>query len=137
MEVAGSCLALAGATVSVSFTITKLINEVADLREHLRLVHTELESLESILFLIADNVHKVTSDGAMVSKSLSGRLDDVIRNCRAAVQQTSELVGRFSDGGFRKGVEWVAVGKRDLDKTREHLRSRRMDLDVCLNMLNM
>ncbi|KXJ86562.1 hypothetical protein Micbo1qcDRAFT_219150 [Microdochium bolleyi] len=136
MEVAGSCLALAGATVSVSLAITKLVTEIIDLKEDLGLVKAELESIDSILFLIADNVHKITRDGAMVSKSLATRLDEVICACQSAVQETSEFATKYSEGGLRRGVGWVVAGKRDLGKMREHLRARRMDLDVCLNMLN-
>lgn len=137
MEVAGSCLALAGATVSVSLAITKLITEMAELKEDLGLVHTELESVEGILFLIADNVHRVTCDGAMVSKSLSTRLDTVMSSSQIAVQQTSDLVTKYAGGGLRLGIGWIVAGKRELDKMRELLKARRMDLDVCLTMLNM
>lgn len=136
MEIAGTILSLASAAATVSLSIARLVRDVRDLKGDLEIVQSELDSIEGILFTIADHMHKTARDGIVVSRPLTNRLNGAIDHCQEAIQDTSQLLTKYTGGGLRAAAGWLASGKAELGKLRERLHARRQDLEIVLSMLS-
>jgi hypothetical protein len=136
MEIAGTALSLASAAATISLSIARLVRDVRDLKGDLATVQSELDSIEGILFTIADHMHTTARNGNVVSRPLTNRLNGVIDHCQEAIQDTSQLITKYSGGGFRATAGWLARGKAEVGKMQERLHVRRQDLEIVLSMLS-
>ena len=136
LSITASSVALAGTVAKVSIAIAQLIRDAREMRHDLDRVKRELDSIESILAMLADDFKRHSTEStAVMPESLVLRLSSVLTACEHVVLQIEALVTRYLRGGFRRRSEWLISGKADVDKLRTSLEAQKAALDIALDLI--
>jgi hypothetical protein len=145
LSVATACLTLVGSITKLSFQIHGFVREVREARGDMDAVSRELQSLKTILEILAEDAETSTttnSTNGFFPATLGRQISGIVANCGGVVVQIEQCLerhgcGERSGAGLRAGTRWSLVGKGDMEKLRSSLEAHKSALDIALEMVTL
>jgi hypothetical protein len=135
LSITTGCLTLVSSITKLSLQIHAFVREVRDARGDLDAVSRELQSLKTILEILAEDAKDINKGS--FPESLQKQISGIVTNCGNVVVQIETCLE--SHVGTRLGtrVKWSLAGRGDVEKLRSTLEAHKSALDIALEMLTL
>lgn len=131
LSISTSAVALIGAVVKTSVTVTKFAQSVRDARQELSTTSRELNDLRTVLELLQHDYNDETmSTQVPAVSSMAGRIQSVLGNCNSIMGDLDQLMAKYDS----KQVRWVLFGKDKVIALNAQMAAHTKTLQIALDV---
>lgn len=136
LAIVASCATLGFTVARCIQSITVFVREVRDARGDLDMIARELQSLDTVIACLKDDVAKPSSN--TLPPNLATHLESTLRSCDAVVEEIVKSLAKHKSSRLGRGGHWtLGGGKDDMTKFRISLENHKSALDLALDMITM
>lgn len=135
LSITASCLSLVAIVAKTSLTVTKFVRDVRGARGDLDAVSRELQSLSTVLQLLADDT--ADPETGPLPGALARQVAGIVNNCTGVVSEIESVLQKHEGTKISKAARWAAVGQGDMSRLRSNLEAHKSSLEIALEMVQL
>lgn len=135
LSITVACVGLIGTIAKTSLTIKDFVHNVRGARSDLDAVSRELQSLKTLLELLADDAGNPSS--GTFPETLKRQIAGITTNCEGVVSEIEKTLEKHQGTKLSKGASWAIGGKDDMAKLRSSLEAHKSALEIAFDMVTM
>lgn len=110
------------------------MRDVRDALTEIDAVSRELQSLKTILELLADDLNACTH---LLPLHLEEQISSVLYSCGRVVVQVQACIESHDGPPLQKGVMWAAMGKAEMQRLRGPIEVHKTSLSLALDLIHL